>query len=120
MPDILFIDTIKVERRSKTGTQANGEPIYTFSIVYASLPARIEYQNSALQYKTAGQRPMYDLKVYTPPLSSGVEVLILEEDKVTKTTGGGNKYLGLVKDILTATRATDTLVDHFELGIEEP
>jgi hypothetical protein len=112
-----LIHTITVERRTKTGTNVYGEPIYTYGAVYTGIKARVETYNPKVKYTEAGQDGEREIIIYLEANKILQEQDVIKAASVPSYTNG--EEVGRVKDVIEALQGLNNQLHHIEIKIEQ-
>lgn len=114
----IFNVNVNVSRRTSTGTDSLGNPIYGqptsgsgWSTIYTAMPARLAFSAKELQWGQTGERPTPNGIMYYQAAYA-----LQEEDRVL--TAEGIEYV--VTSIAIAYSPMPTVVDHYEAILSLP
>lgn len=113
----LFIHKIQIIRFASTGQDDLGE--FTSSSRFLStppyIPARIESNKAKEEYRDSNGRPINTTLIYIP-----IQYILQVNDDIYDKTAGANVYIGKVIGVNPALRAFTTVLDHYEIIVENP
>lgn len=113
-----LIHRVTVKTRGNKSFNDFGEPVYTYSSTYTSIPARVETYQPKIKYNDQGQRPMTKIIVYFD--SSRTLLQSQQEIEAVSVPGyTANEFIGRIEQVVPAILGNTTTINHYEAMLED-